>query len=120
MKSIPLTLMTILIGVSIQSLQNVVERVKISLAQSQLRTIGRFIKVDAIAGPIDKTIQKNQFSLFLQKTMERGGANGGLDPWGRPFKGQVIKRDLILSSDGPDKIKGTDDDVREVVQLPQY
>jgi hypothetical protein len=52
-----------------------------------------------------------EFQSFLAKQIYVQRA--GLDPWGTPYSLQITRDSIIILSAGPDKERGTADDIRE-------
>lgn len=119
MRSLPMLLMSMLIGMSTQRLESVMDRVKGSLARTQLKSIGKIIKIDALDGSSIEGLHGAAFSEYLKHNMEGGRAGAHVDPWGRPYVATYKKGNLYIFSVGPDGQINSQDDVRETIPV-QY
>lgn len=117
MRSLPMLLMTVLMGYSAQKMTSKFDHLKISIAQIQLKSIGRFIKINSIDGTFPKNIRDSDFSDYLKQNMDGSKASAHLDPWGRPYTAVYVKQKLILISRGPDGKLNNFDDLRETVKF---
>jgi hypothetical protein len=79
------------------------------LAVQEMRRIGtelrrREMMLQALPSP-------REFQSFLAKQIYAQRA--GLDPWGTPYSLQITRDSIVIISAGPDKERGTTDDIRE-------
>lgn len=81
------------------------------LAQHEMRTIAielrrRGLTYQSIPHP-------REFSRFLERS--RFSSRGALDPWGTPYTLTLTRDSIVVNSAGPDRERGTEDDLRHAV-----
>jgi len=81
------------------------------LAEHELRAIAielrrRGLTFQSIPHP-------REFSKFLERS--RFSSRGALDPWGTPYTLTLTRDSIIVGSAGPDRERGTEDDLRHAV-----
>jgi len=89
--------------------------IKTILVTYELSTMARTIEVKAIGKNIFPTPEN--FPQYLRDTMQ-SSRDPSLDLWGTPYVFERRGKVGIITSCGPDKQRGTSDDIRQELQLP--
>jgi hypothetical protein len=76
----------------------------------EVTNIIRFMQTDAVGSELPTP---EAFEGYLKKHVKTAipGRDTSLDYWGTPFKLEIHERIVIISSAGPDKQFGTEDDI---------
>lgn len=115
MKAIPAMVAAGGIYTSTQESNPLIDYAKSTMTQYEISTMARFMIYNAIGKNRVPTPQN--FSKYLQETMQ-SSRNPSLDFWDKPYLLERRGRKFAIISTGPDKKRGTTDDIRYDFELP--
>ncbi len=93
----------------------IVDMVKVVATKHELTTIRTAIMNENAAGNLDEV--RNDFPAFVKRISHSDNKDVSLDFWDQPYRYREDKNTIYLSSYGPDKERGSDDDI--VLTLPK-
>lgn len=100
----------------------VMEATKVVATQQEISDIAKMIYLDTIDGSHPRP---EAFAEYLRKNMRN--ANGinrdtSLDQWGKAYKltYNKQKREIVVTSAGPDQNYGSSDDIRGIYPMDQF
>lgn len=100
---------------STQETNPLIDYAKAVMVQYEMSTMSRFITYNAIGKNIVPT--SRNFTEYLRESMQ-SSRDPALDMWDEPYIFERDGRDCAVVSKGPDKKRGTEDDIRVEFQLP--
>lgn len=87
-----------------------IDRARRAVAQVDLAHLTRGLTLDAIHG--DPPVDERDFDEYARRTLVApDGRDTSLDPWGESYGMERRDGYMLLRSNGPDGVRGTDDDV---------
>jgi hypothetical protein len=100
---------------SMQESNPLIDYAKVALTQYEISTISRFVVYNAIGK--NKVPTPQNFRQYLRETMQ-SSRDPSLDYWDQPYIMQRKGKTVIILSSGPDKKRGTADDIKQEFSLP--
>ncbi len=87
------------------------EAAKVVRARMEIGGIQRILMIESISGDLTPKIQRN-FQTYLRKGLtSNSDRDVSLDPWGQPYRMQILRTEVEIWSIGPDGINDTSDDI---------
>lgn len=115
LKSIPAMIAAGGVYTSMQESNPLIDYAKSTLTKYEISTMARFVSYNAIGKNRVPTPQN--FAKYLRETMQ-SSRDPSLDYWDKPYLFERRGKKCTIMSLGPDKKRGTSDDIRQEFVLP--
>jgi hypothetical protein len=115
MKTLPAMVAAGGIYTSMQETNPLIDYAKVAMTQYEISTISRFIVYNAVGK--NKVPTPQNFRQYLRETMQ-SSRDPSLDYWDQPYILLRKGKTFTVISSGPDKKRGTADDIKQEISVP--